>query len=63
MIVQSFEIAAHISKSIRYWIGSFHRWFSSLQSVSWSLAEFHHNKIVQSPHEKYFNVCRQQKEK
>ena len=34
-----------------------------LQSVSWSLAEFRHNKIVQSPHENYFNVCRQHKEK
>ena len=29
----------------------------------WSLAEFRHNKIVQSPHENYFNVCRQHKEK
>ena len=36
---------------------------SLLQSVSWSLAEFRHNKIVQSPHENYFNVCRQHKEK
>ena len=34
-----------------------------LQSVSWSLAEFRHNRIVQSPHENYFNVCRQHKEK
>ena len=34
-----------------------------LQSVSWSLAEFRHHKIVQSPHENYFNVCRQHKEK
>ena len=34
-----------------------------IQSVSWSLAEFRHNKIVQSPHENYFNVCRQHKEK
>ena len=25
--------------------------------------EFRHNKIVQSPHENYFNVCRQHKEK
>ena len=25
----------------------------NLQSVSWSLAEFCHNKIVQSPHENY----------
>ena len=25
--------------------------------------EFRHNKIVQSPHENYFNVCRQYKEK
>ena len=32
-----------------------------LQSVSWSLAEFRHNKIVQSPHENYFNICRQHK--
>ena len=29
-----------------------------LQSVSWSLAEFRHNRIVQSPHENYFKVCR-----
>ena len=36
---------------------------ANLQSVSWSLAEFRHNKIVQSPHENYFNVCRQHKEK
>ena len=36
---------------------------SFLQSVSWSLAEFRHNKIVQSPHENYFKVCRQHKEK
>ena len=36
---------------------------TTLQSVSWSLAEFRHNKIVQSPHENYFNVCRQHKEK
>ena len=34
-----------------------------IQSVSWILAEFRHNKIVQSPHENYFNVCRQHKEK
>ena len=37
--------------------------FAHLQSVSWSLAEFRHNKIVQSPYENYFNVCRQHKEK
>ena len=36
---------------------------TKLQSVSWSLAEFRHNKIVQSPHENYFNLCRQHKEK
>ena len=36
--------------------------FQGLQSVSWSLAEFRHNKIVQSPHENYFKVCRQHKE-
>ena len=35
----------------------------NIQSVSSSLAEFPHNKIVQSPHENYFNVCRQHKEK
>ena len=34
-----------------------------VQSASWSLAEFRHNKIVQSPHENYFKVCRQHKEK
>ena len=37
--------------------------FRLLQSVSWILAEFRHNKIVQSPHKNYFNVCRQHKEK
>ena len=37
--------------------------FLNVQSASWSLAEFRHNKIVQSPHENYFNVCRQHKEK
>ena len=31
-------------------------------SVPWTLAEFRHNMIVQSPHENYFNVCRQHKE-
>ena len=36
---------------------------TTVQFVSWSLAEFRHNKIVQSPHENYFNVCRQHKEK
>ena len=25
--------------------------------------DFRHNRIVQSPHENYFNVCRQHKEK
>ena len=30
-----------------------------LQSVSWILAEFRHNKIVQLPLENCFNVCRQ----
>ena len=32
---------------------------SRLQSVSWSLAEFRHNKIVQLPRENCFKVCRQ----
>ena len=40
-----------------------HLMYSLLQSVSWRLAEFRDNKIVQSPHENYFNVCRQHKEK
>ena len=35
---------------------------SNIQSP-WTLAEFCHNRIVQSPHENYFNVCRQHKEK
>ena len=30
-----------------------------LQSVSWSLAEFRHNKIVQLLRENCFNVCLQ----
>ena len=32
-----------------------------LESVPRVLAEFRHNRIVQSPHENYFNVCRQHK--
>ena len=34
-------------------------WTLIVQSVSWSLAEFRHNKIVQLLHENCFNVCRQ----
>ena len=34
-----------------------------LKSVPWTLAEFNHNRIVQSHHENYFNACRQLKEK
>ena len=34
-------------------------YFVNLQSVSWSLAEFRHNRIVQLPRENCFNVCRQ----
>ena len=33
--------------------------YLQLQSVSWSLAEFRHNKIVQLLRENCFNVCRQ----
>ena len=47
-------------KQVDAMIDAFLDW---LQSVSWSLAEFRHNKIVQSPDENYFNVCRQHKEK
>ena len=32
-----------------------------IKSVPWTLAEFRHNRMVQSPHENYFNVCRQHK--
>ena len=38
---------------------SCHAFVSHLQSVSWSLAEFLHNKIVQLLRENCFNVCRQ----
>ena len=34
-----------------------------LKSVPWTLAGFRHNRIVQSRHEDYFNVCRQHREK
>ena len=34
-------------------------WLVEVQSVSWSLAEFRHNKIVQLLRENCFNVCRQ----
>ena len=32
---------------------------TNVQSVSWSLAEFRHNKIVQLLRENCFKVCRQ----
>ena len=35
--------------------------FQIVQSVSWSLAEFRHNKIVQSPHENYFTMSTTQR--
>ena len=34
-----------------------------LKSVPLALAEFRHNRIVQSPHENYFDICREHKEK
>ena len=34
-----------------------------VKSVPSTLTEIRHNRIVQSPHENYFNVCRQLKEK
>ena len=37
-----------------------HFW-ASLKSIRWTLAEFRHNRIVRSPHENYFNICRQHK--
>ena len=36
---------------------------SFLKFIPWTLAEFRHDKIVQSLHENYFNVCQQHKEK
>ena len=38
-------------------------WRPGLKSIPWTLAEFRHNRIEQSPHEIYLNVCRQHKEK
>ena len=32
-----------------------------LKSFQWTLAEFRHNRIVQSPHDNYFNVCQKHK--
>ena len=54
-----FHAIFNLSDNVMF-VGDFN---SKLQSISWSLAEFRHNKIVQSPHENYFNVCRQHKEK
>ena len=34
-----------------------------LKSVPWTLTEFRHNRIVQSPRENYFTVCRRHREK
>ena len=36
---------------------------TTLKSILWTLAKFRHNGIVQPPHENYFNVCWQHKEK
>ena len=36
---------------------------TDLKSMEWTLAEFRHSGIVQLPHENYYNVCRQHKEK
>ena len=38
-------------------------WVNHLKSIPWTFAEFRHNRIMQSPPENYFNVCRQHKEK
>ena len=35
----------------------------SLKSIPWTLAEFRHNRIMQSPHQEYFKVCREHEEK
>ena len=34
----------------------------TLKSIPWILAEFHHNRMVQSPHENHFNVSGQHNE-
>ena len=34
----------------------------SLKSIRWTLAEFRHNGIMQSPLENYFNKCQQYKD-
>ena len=34
-----------------------------VKSVPWPLAELRHNGILQTAHENYFNVCRQDKGK
>ena len=57
----SFELNLFLDRSFP--LNSFMQIAPQLQSVSWSLEEFRHNKIVQSPHENYFNLCSQHKEK
>ena len=63
LIDMSSEPWAFLGSNERIILKIFSPVISTLQSVSWSLAEFRHNKIVQSPHENYFNICRQHKEK
>ena len=59
------DLVFHLTKETQLiaLLSNFLKLYGFLKSVSWSLAELRHNKIVQSPHENYFNVCRQHKEK
>ena len=46
-----------------YVIPSRHTIYEAPIVCSMGLAEFRYNRIMQSPHENYFNICRQHKEK
>ena len=66
MYIALFHLSALAAINMRYRVRSRVlklRFSSALWSVPWVLAEFRHNRIVQSPHENYFNICRQPKEK
>ena len=44
-------------------LGAYNSYDTDPKPIPWTSAEFRQNRIMQSPHENYFNVCPQHKEK
>ena len=62
--IKLFLSSQKVSQTLQHHIVKSEEPFSSyLKSIPWALAEFRHNKIVQTPHENYFSAYRQHKEK